>query len=145
MEKSSAPTCIIVDTADHIESLGKLVSQMGYTILLQTSDPLKARVFLEKTDGDINLILVDIQTGESSYTGWDLIKEYGGGDTIALNRPIVTIVSERLDTTIAYQAYSFNTREYLTKPLNIDRLQLILEDIDNQVFCRFFSNQSFCK
>lgn len=110
---------VVDDDSEYLELLSDLLNSEGYTELICESNPLKVSSILGRTA--IDLVLLDIFMPQMN--GLDLL------EIIARDNPsIKVIVITAVDTTeIALKAIKLGAYDFITKPLDTDRLFITIQ------------------
>ena len=122
-----AHALIVDDSASTLESLEQLVKLEGFTTATAATMD-QARVELAKQPPDV--VLVDLNLPDGS--GMSLL------DSLRAHRapPAVVLITGHASIDTAVEALRRGVTDYLTKPLDIERLRQILSDISHTSHCR---------
>ena len=115
-----AHALIVDDSASTLESLEQLVKLEGFTTATAATMD-QARVELAKQTPDV--VLVDLNLPDGS--GLSLFDSIGLSDTA----PAVVLITGQASLDSAVEALRRGVSDYLTKPLDVERLRKILQDI----------------
>jgi DNA-binding NtrC family response regulator len=115
-----AHALIVDDSASTLESLEQLVKLEGFTTATAATMD-QARVELAKQPPDV--VLVDLNLPDGS--GLSLFDSIGLSDTA----PAVVLITGQASLDSAVEALRRGVSDYLTKPLDVERLRKILQDI----------------
>jgi two-component system, NtrC family, response regulator AtoC len=114
-----AHALIVDDSASTLESLAELVKMEGFTTATAVSMD-QARFELEKQRPDV--VLVDLNLPDGNGLG--LIDSIDG-----LSGTAVVLITGQASVDTAVEALRRGATDYLTKPLDVERLRKILQDV----------------
>ena len=116
-----AHALIVDDSASTLESLEQLVQLEGFTTATAATMD-QARVELSKQTPDV--VLVDLNLPDGS--GLNLFDSING---LTDTPPAVVLITGQASVDSAVEALRRGVSDYLTKPLDVERLRKILQDI----------------
>jgi len=106
--------------------LKMLLERLGYSKVSAAVNAQEAIALLEKPDTDINFILMDL--GLPGINGLELTRKIRGSSWTVKNVPIVALTGNA-EESAKKESLDAGMNDFLTKPVNADRLKHILENL----------------
>jgi CheY-like chemotaxis protein len=103
-----------------------LLQKLGYKKISVAGDSIEATSLLEKSDTDINVILMDLGLPAPGISGIELTKKIRQSQWKVKNIPIIALTGNS-EAVAKTESLAAGMNDFLTKPIDAEKLRITLE------------------